>query len=466
MKKTLFFGLLAAILGFTACSNEDDVIGNNQKNMVLRATVEQPEETRATIDGTEEWHFDFETNDKVSVTNSAISNTYYTFTNNGTEFTSGDAQTTETDATWYAYFPSNEIDLTGQSGIMEDVANKYALVGKTASATTGADGLSITMSPQVAILVITNQKDEININVKTSATTWVKGLKANGDGFTVTTAEEQQNLLSVSDVGTYYIAVPAGVQLAIKDGDEVLKSTGENGLTAGKYYKIESTCVAAGTMITMENGDRKAVEELVVGDVICTFDHKKGEMSSAPVCFIWESKNVTNAFTLTFEGGIEVSVIEEHGFYDQEEMKYTFINANNAKDYFGHHFYDADNARWLELKSCKRLNKGVDAYAIVTSRHLNHLSNGMLSMSDGSFKFLANIFEYDDQLKFDADKKEADIETYGLTPIEKILELEGFTEADYYDYNLMYLNVAIGKGLISWDYVKALSDYCVANGIY
>ena len=31
---------------------------------------------------------------------------------------------------------------------------------------------------------------------------------------------------------------------------------------------------------------------------------------------------------------------------------------------------------------------------------------------------------------------------------------------DYYDYNLMYLNVAVGKGLTSWDIVQAVSDYC------
>lgn len=228
----------------------------------------------------------------------------------------------------------------------------------------------------------------------------------------------------------------------------------------------ESACVAAGTMVTMENGERKAVEELVVGDVIRTFDHENGVVSSAPVCFVWKTENVSNSFTLTFEGGTEVKVIEEHGFFDQEERKYAFINANNAKDYIGHHFYDADNDRWLELKGCKLSNESVDAYAIITSGHLNHLSNGILSMCDGSVKVLANIFEYDEQMRFDADKKAADIAAYGLTPLEKILEYKGFLESDYYDYNLQYLNVAIGKGLTSWDYVKAFSDYCEANGIY
>ncbi|MCQ2415755.1 MAG: hypothetical protein MJ063_06925, partial [Lachnospiraceae bacterium] len=162
---------------------------------------------------------------------------------------------------------------------------------------------------------------------------------------------------------------------------------------------------------------------------------------------------------------IEVTVIEEHGFYDQEEQEYVFINLQNAEEYIGDHFYHADSNNWLELKSCKVSNERVDAYAIITSGHLNHMSNGMLSMCDGTVKMIANIFEYDDRMRYDADKKKADIETYGLTPIEKILEFDGFIEADYVDYNLQYLNVAIGKGLTTWERIKALSDYCVANGL-
>lgn len=217
-------------------------------------------------------------------------------------------------------------------------------------------------------------------------------------------------------------------------------------------------CIAAGTMITMKNGERKVVEELVLGEEIRTVNPETGEVSSAPICFIWETQNVMKAFTLTFEGGTEVTVVEEHGFFDFEEEKYVFITAYNAKNYFGHHFYNADKDCWLELRSCKLLNKGVDAYGVVTSRHLNHLSNGILSVCNGEEKVLCNIFEFDG-LKYDEAKMAADIERYGLTPLEKILEYKGFDESYYYDYNLMYLNVAIGKGMTSWERIQAYSDY-------
>ena len=286
-----------------------------------------------------------------------------------------------------------------------------------------------------------------------------------------------------TETKVFYIAVGAtsfeslGIKFITEDEEATRTRTSALTLEAGDLLPLTlnfiesdwtSSCVAAGTKITMGDGSQKVVEELEMGDVIRTVDHKTGEVSSAPVCFIWKTENASNAFTLTFEDEVEVTVIEEHGFYDKDERKYAFINAQNAKDYIGHHFYDADNDRWLELKSCKTSNERVDAYAIITSKHLNHLSNGILSMCDGSVKILglANMFEYDSHLMFDVDKKAADIEKYGLTPLEKVLEYKGFLETDYYDYNLMYLNVAIGKGLTTWDYVKALSDYCEANGIF
>lgn len=312
----------------------------------------------------------------------------------------------------------------------------------------------------------------------------IKEVKLTSGGSSYNTLDcSKESVILSTDPTVFYISVgptrfeDLGITFITKDDEEATRTrSSELTLNAGGLLLLtfdfkeddweEPACVAAGTMITLLNGERKAVEELEIGDVIRTFDHETGEVSSAPVCFVWETKNVAKAFTLKFEGGTKITVIEEHGFYDQEERKYAFINAYNAKDYIGHHFYDADNDCWLELESCELVNKGVDAYAVVTSGHLNHLSNGILSMCDGSFKVLTNIFEYDSQLKFDAAKKAADIAAYGMTPLEKILEYEGFTEADYYDYNLQYLNVAIGKGLTTWDYVQALSDYCVANQIY
>ena len=251
MKRTFIFGLIAAALGFTACSSEDDlnVNDNNQKKgMVLRATVEQPAESRATFTDNEGvWQFAFTKGDVIKVSNSEIgADKFYTFTYDGEKFVSEDAVPTSKPAKWYAYYPSNEVSLIGQSGKWEDIADMYVMNGSTFENgdVTGEDGLSITLKPKVAILKIKDLKGGLDINVMGGENMWASNYKTKtifGSAtfsFDLFYNDTKQTLLNTTEKGTHYIAVPAHKQLAIKNGDEVLKSTGENGLQAGKYYEL------------------------------------------------------------------------------------------------------------------------------------------------------------------------------------------------------------------------------------
>lgn len=253
MKNLLYSGLLLTATLMAACSSEDNTGTESQKGMTLYATVS---DTRAsmTMGGVDSnWSFAFTTNDVVKVNNDAV-NTYYTFTNNGTNngtnFTSSDAKTTSTPAKWYAYFPGNEVSLAGQNGDSTNVANYYALSGATTTATTGAEGLNIHMTPQMAVLRIvkTNNSDECDINVK-MGDNWVSSLtaKTNEVGFNVTTSTSKVSLLNKNGdaAGTYYyVAVPAGVKIAVYNGDTKRVATKANGLTAGKYYTVTTSDVS------------------------------------------------------------------------------------------------------------------------------------------------------------------------------------------------------------------------------
>lgn len=241
MKKTLLFLIAATAMMMAGCSNDD--FGGATQGMTLNATVEQPA-SRATMTAGKEgnYQFSFTDNDKLKVTNSVVES-YYTFTKNGETFTSSDAQTTTEAADWYAYFRGNTVDLTNQNGDLAGVANYYACAGKTASATTGADGLNIKLTPQVAILRIVKvdgNSTTCDINVKTVDGKWVSGLtaKSNEAGFDVVTSDTEESLLTKQDPGTYYIAVPAGVKIAIYNGGTLVRATKDKGLTAGKYYTV------------------------------------------------------------------------------------------------------------------------------------------------------------------------------------------------------------------------------------
>lgn len=241
MKKILYSVFMLATMVLAACS-DDTTEPAVKRGMVLKANVEDTD-TRATITDNEgKWKFAFATNDLVKVGNNEVES-YYTFKNNGTVFESTDALQTTKAATWCAYFPGEIIELANQSGEFADVAKNYALAGETATATTGSDGLTVTMKAKAAVLCIVGVKDGdcLDINVQT-AEGYVSGLTAakNSAGFKVQTSPAKVTLLSKQKAGVYYVVVPADVKLSVYNGNTLIKATKAGGLTAGKYYTLKT----------------------------------------------------------------------------------------------------------------------------------------------------------------------------------------------------------------------------------
>ena len=117
----------------------------------------------------------------------------------------------------------------------------YALAGATASATTGSEGLTVTMKAKAAVLRIVgvDKGDCLDINVQTDGG-YVSGLVADKKtaGFSVQTSDTKVTLLSKPDAGVYYVVVPAEVKLSVYNGTKLMKTTKDAGLTAGKYYTL------------------------------------------------------------------------------------------------------------------------------------------------------------------------------------------------------------------------------------
>ena len=290
MKKLLYF--LLAVTTLTACSNDETIEnsdnGQNNKGMVLVATVLQ-QDSRAAIDvnqtyGT--WKFTFDDKDNVVVGNSTIDN-YYSFTKNGETFSSTDAKVTTSAAKWYAYYPSTDINLTKQEGTAASAAKLYALAGATTTATTGAEGLTINMTPQAAVLRIVKVDNygPCDIYLKTADGKYVSGLKAKKDetGFEVLTSDTKVSVFnkeSNGNAGIYYVIVPAGVKILVYNSDKLIKSTKVSGLKAGNYYTLTSG-PTTGTAEATVNGTTKTFNwvQLWIGGPRIATENVEGKMS-------------------------------------------------------------------------------------------------------------------------------------------------------------------------------------------
>lgn len=319
MKKFLYSVFMLAAVVLAACSNDDNGDTQPKRGMILNASVENLSSRATMTDESGTWKFAFAANDKVSVSNNKISN-YYTFTNNGSQFTCAQAEATTENADWYAYFPGNEVDLKNQTGTFADVANKFAVAGKTAQTTTGENGLSITLKPKVAVLrvVAVDKKGILDIHVKTADGGWVKGLTATKDAadFTVSTSDTKTTLLHKAE-GTVnageinYVVVPAGVKIAIYNGDLLLNTT-KVGLTAGKYYTITSG-PTKGKTNALINGQETPVEwvQLWAGGPRFATQNVAEEMTWTDAAntgkeYVWgENWRTPTAAEVTEEGGLQ-----------------------------------------------------------------------------------------------------------------------------------------------------------------
>lgn len=258
MRVKLYSVMMLAVVTFTACSNDDMSETQTQKGLTLSASVENLSTRASMTDESGTWKFAFENDDKVSVSNNKT-NEIYTFQKTGEQFTCANAMATNEAADWYAYFPSNDVKLTGQDGTLNGVANYLAAAGKTTQATTGKDGLAITLSAKVAVLRIVeaDKKGALDINVKTADDQWVTGLSAlkNQTKFDVKTSDKKTTLLSKENVeaGDFnYVVVPAGVGIQVYNGDVLISQT-TSGLTAGKYYTITSVPTQGKSYATINN---------------------------------------------------------------------------------------------------------------------------------------------------------------------------------------------------------------------
>lgn len=259
MRVKLYSVIMLAVVTFTACSNDEMSETQTQKGLTLSASVENLSTRASMTDESGTWKFAFETNDQVSVSNSKITEDY-TFQKTGEQFTCANAMATNEAADWYAYFPGNDVNLTGQDGTLNGVANKLAAAGKTTQATTGENGLAITLHAQVAVLRIVEADKEgaLDIHVKNTADgKWVTGLSAqkNQTKFDVKTSDTQTTLFSKENVkaGDFsYVVVPAGVGIQVYNGDVLISQT-TSGLTAGKYYTITSVPTKGQSYATINN---------------------------------------------------------------------------------------------------------------------------------------------------------------------------------------------------------------------
>ena len=90
----------------------------------------------------------------------------------------------------------------------------------------------------------------------------------------------------------------------------------------------------------------------------------------------------------------------------------------------------------------------VGTHSMVTADQLSHFANGYLSIAAG-IDGLFNIFDVNNDMKYDEEAVIKDIETYGLYTYEDFAEYVSYEE--FIAFNGAYLKISVGKGLTTFE---------------
>jgi len=343
------------------------------------------------------------------------------------------------------------------------------------------DGDSITVKPQW------NAKYAFKTDT-TSATITIS-VTANVGG-----TEKTYTYTSNTSNTTYYAVPEAKITASVNYTSNNYRYAGcvgfndsvddDTGLTSGatsiectidknEAYKLYATsgtraCLAAGTLVTLADGSQKKIEDVLLSDQLLVFNHETGRFVIGEIMLIethdgWSFYDIINA---SFSNGTIVRIINEHGFFDLTLNKYVYITMENYEQFIGHEFavVNGDGFESVILEEVFITTEYTGIYNIVTKYHLNCISNGLLSMS-GAIEGTFNIFEYDQNLKYDEDKMATDIEKYGLFTYEDFAE---HVPKEVFDmFPAQYFKVSIEKGYTTYEQLLALAnEYLVKHGYY
>ena len=343
---------------------------------------------------------------------------------------------------------------------------------------------SITINGSTQTTTINNETTTIDININLpadsskditiSAITQIQyQITIDNGGYTPMTVKIGNQ--SGEDVisGEYY---DKGVTIYVKsngrygitaNGDELVgEKEGSNTIQLTQKLKLQATtsCIAAGTLITLWDGRKKKVEDLTNADVLLVFNHETGAYDYAKLLINehqGQSYDYYSVMNLYFSDGSVLKIIKEHGFFDLDLNRYVYINENNYSNYIGHKFFQTDwngsefVGREVTLDNVAIKTEYTAIFSPVTEKHFNIFTENILSVStelDG----LLNIFEYGENMQYDEEKMKADIEKYGLFTYE---DWKDYVSKDIYDLiPFKYYKVAIGKGYITMEHMHELIE--------
>ena len=172
--------------------------------------------------------------------------------------------------------------------------------------------------------------------------------------------------------GQLYLNTSGG-ELTVNESDFYFAPSEPNG-----SYLLEFICYITDTEVTLANGSKRIVNELVYEDELLVWDFDNGCFASAKPLWITKPRIADHYYRLKFDDGTELCLVGSDG------KCHRLMNIENGEFTYGSHFHvgqhtfkeDGSNPR---LVSIELVEEEVEYYNVATHYHMNCFANGILS---------------------------------------------------------------------------------------
>lgn len=223
----------------------------------------------------------------------------------------------------------------------------------------------------------------------------------------------------------------------------------------------DKKCLTPDTLIMLADGSEKRVDELENADRLLAWDFDNGCLTDVPMTFFHVVKEEAPVLRVSFSDGTSVGIVGEHVFFDLTDRRFVAIqSAEQEESLAGHSFAKLVDGQITEVVLSGIREDGVtdSYYSPVTQAHFNCFANGMLNIS-GFMHGLYNVFDLEEnELKYNAEKKAAELAAVGELPYEIF---EGLFPRELFESNNAgWLSVSVAKGRIHLRDLYELFDFC------
>ena len=154
-------------------------------------------------------------------------------------------------------------------------------------------------------------------------------------------------------------------------------ATNSEGTSYGSVLNLNiSICLAKGTLITLLNGEKKAIENIDYADRIVVWDFDLGVFSEAKALWIKKAETANQYNLLNFSDGTSLKTINQHRIFNKEKGMFTYPMTDATP--VGSTTFN-DSGAEVTLISKTIMVEEVIYYNVITNIHINLFANGILT---------------------------------------------------------------------------------------